>query len=137
MLAVLIVALPIRLGRAANEPSAESCLRLADHPPSEGHDALSELERCRAVVPMDVELLADLGTVYESAARPLDAEQIYQDILALDPNYADVRVRLAALLLDRGAARDARDHAEQALRIQPNRTRVRQLLEEIARSKAP
>ena len=28
-------------------------------------------------------------------------------------------------------------HAEQALRIQPNRTRVRQLLDEIARSTTP
>jgi tetratricopeptide (TPR) repeat protein len=137
VLAVLIVALPIRLSRAANEPSAESCLRLADHPPAEGRDALSELERCRAVVPLDVELLADLAAAYQSAGRPLDAETTYQDVLALDPNYADVRVRLAALLLRRGAAREARDHAEQALRIQPNRTRVRQLLDEITRSTAP
>ena len=58
-------------------------------------------------------------------------------VLALDPSYADVHVRLAALLLGRGAAADARDHAEQALRIQPNRARVRQLLDEIARSKTP
>lgn len=137
VLAVLIVALPIRLSRAANDPSAENCLRLADHPPAEGREALSELERCRTVVPLDVELLADLAAAYEGVGRPLDAEKTYQDVLALDPDYADVRVRLAALLLGRGAAREARDHAEQALRIQPNRTRVRQLLDEITRSKAP
>jgi len=129
--------LPIRLHRAANEASAETCLRLADHPPAEGDDAISELERCSAVVPLDVELLADLGAAYEGAGRPLDAEKTYQNVLALDPSYADVHVRLATLLLGRGAAADAREHAEQALRIQPNRTRVRQLLDAIARSQTP
>jgi tetratricopeptide (TPR) repeat protein len=137
VLAVLIIALPIRLHRAGNEASAETCLRLADHPPAEGHDAIGELERCSAVVPLDVELLADLGAAYEGAGRPLDAEKTYQNVLALDPSYADVHVRLATLLLGRGAAGDARDHAEQALRIQPNRARVRQLIDEIARSKRP
>jgi tetratricopeptide (TPR) repeat protein len=137
VLAVLVIALPIRLHRAANEASGETCLRLADRPPPEGPDAINELERCSVVVPLDVELLADLGAAYESGGRPLDAEKTYQNVLALDPDYADVHVRLAALLLGRGAADEARDHAEQALRIQPNRTRVRQLLAEIARSKTP
>lgn len=137
VVALFIAVLPIRLHRGANEPSAETCLRLADRPPAEGRDAMNELERCSAVVPLDVELLADLGAAYESAGRPNDAEKTYQNVLALDPDYADVRVRLAALLLARGAAPEARDHAEQALRILPNRTRVRQLLEEIARSKTP
>jgi Flp pilus assembly protein TadD len=136
-LAVLVVTLPIRLTRASNEAAGESCLRLADHPPADGPDALSELERCSAVVPHDIELLADLGAAYESAARPLDAEKTYQNVLALDPHYAEVHVRLAMLLLGRGAVRDAREHAEQALRIQPNRTRVRQLLDTIPRSEAP
>ena len=133
---MLIVALPIRLTRASNEAAAESCLRLADHPPVDGPDALNELERCSAVVPQDTELLADLGAAYESAARPLDAEKTYHNVLALDPNYAEVRVRLATLLLGRGAAGEARDHIEQALRVQPNRTQLRQLLETITRSQA-
>lgn len=137
VLAVLVVALPIRLSRAANEASAETCLRLADRPPAEGNDAINELERCSVVVPLDVELLADLGAAYESAGRPHDAEKTYQNVLTLDPDYADVRVRLATLLLGRGDAPEARYHAEQALRMQPNRTRVRQLLDEIARSTTP
>ncbi len=137
VLAVLIVALPIRLHRASNEASAATCLRLADRPPAEGPGVIAELERCSAVVPMDVELLADLGGAYASAGRPRDAEKAYQNALALDPQYADVRVRLASLLLERGAAKEARDQLEQALRIQPNRTTVRQLLDEIARSQTP
>jgi tetratricopeptide (TPR) repeat protein len=136
-LAVFIVVLPIRLHRGANEASAEACLRLADRPSAEQPDDINQLERCRALVPLDVELLADLGAAYERSGRQADAEQTYQSALTLDPAYADVHVRLAALLLGRGAADEARDHAEQALRIQPNRTRVRQLLAEIARSKTP
>lgn len=137
VLAVLVAALPIRLNRGANEASAETCLRLADRPPADGPGAINELERCSAVVPLDVELLADLAAAYETAGRQADAEKTYQHVLALDPNYADVRVRLATLLLKRGAAGEARDHAEQALRIQPNRTRVRQLIDEITRSQTP
>jgi tetratricopeptide (TPR) repeat protein len=133
---VLFVALPIRLTRASNGAVAESCLRLADRPPATGPEALTELERCSAVVPDDVELLADLGAAYEGAARALDAEKTYQNVLALDPNYADVRVKLAILLLDRGATSEARDQVEQALRIQPNRTHLQQLLEKITRSQA-
>ena len=137
VLALFIAVLPIRLQRGATEQSAETCLRLADRPPAEGRAAMNELERCSAVVPLDVELLADLGAAYESAGRPQDAEKTYQKVLALDPDYADVRVRLAALLLGRGAAPEARFQAEQALRVQPNRTRVHQLLDEIARSTTP
>ncbi len=137
VLALFIAVLPIRLHHGANEPLAEACLRLADHPPAEQPDAINQLERCRALVPLDVELLADLGAAYERGGRLADAEKTYQNALELDPGYADVRVRLATILLRRGAAGEARDHAEQALRIQPNRTRVRQLLDEIARSQAP
>lgn len=137
VLALFVAVLPIRLHRGANELSAETCLRLADRPPAEQPDAINQLERCRAMVPLDVELLADLGAAYDRGGRQADAEKTYQNALELDPDHADVRVRLATLLLRRGAAGEARDHAEQALRIQPNRTRVRHLLDEIARSTTP
>jgi Flp pilus assembly protein TadD len=134
VLTVLIAALPIRLTRASTGATGESCLRLADHPAADGPEALNELERCRAVVPEDLELLADLGAAYARVGRPLDAEKAYQDVLALDPSYAEVRVELATLLLARGATTEARDHVEQALRVQPNRNELRQLLEMITRS---
>jgi tetratricopeptide (TPR) repeat protein len=137
VLALFVAVLPIRLNNASNEASAESCLRLADHPPAPGPDALYEMERCRVVVPQDVELLADLAGAYEGAGRLADAETAYRDALALDPTYADVHVRLATLLLQRGATAEARVHAEQALRIQPNRTQVETLLDAITRGRTP
>jgi cytochrome c-type biogenesis protein CcmH/NrfG len=129
----MIAALPIRLNLGADGADAETCVRLADRPPASGATALTELERCRALVPNDVELLVDLADAYGAAGREADAQQAYADALRLDPGYADVHVRLATLLLRRGAARDAREHALQALRIQPNRATVRQLLMEIDR----
>jgi tetratricopeptide (TPR) repeat protein len=137
VLALFVVVLPIRLNNASNEVSAETCLRLADHPPGTAPDTLRELERCRSVVPQDVELLADLGIAYEHAGRPGEAEEVYRDALAIDPTYADVHVRVATLLLRRGVVGEARAHAEQALRIQPNRASVQQLLGNITRSGTP
>jgi tetratricopeptide (TPR) repeat protein len=131
VLALFVVVLPIRLNHASNEASAETCVRLADHPPAADANAVNELERCRAAVPDDVELLADLGTVYERSGRTADAEKIYREALAIDPSYADLHTRLATLLLARGSADAARVHAEHALRIQPNRTSVIRLLDEI------
>ena len=137
VLTLFVLVLPIRLQHASNEASAETCLRLADNPPAEGAEALQELERCRVVVPQDVELLADLGAAYERGGRNEDAEQVYRDALSIDSTYADVHARLAALLLRRGASSEARTHAEHALRIQPNRAAVQQLLDSIKRSHAP
>jgi hypothetical protein len=46
----------------------------------------------------------------------------------LTPDYADVHARLAELLLARGAGGEARSHAEAALRLQPNRRTLIDLL---------
>lgn len=77
--------------------------------------------------------MADLGREYESAHRPADAEAVYQRALAVDPDYADLQARLATLLLQRGAAADARAHAEHALRVQPNRRALLDLLDRTSR----
>jgi tetratricopeptide (TPR) repeat protein len=134
VLALLGFALPIRVRNTADPPLIEYCLQLADRAPATGADALADLERCSALVPDDVELLADLGSAYEFAGRHADAETVYRDALRRDPAYADVRVRLATLLLRRGAAADAREQAALALRIQPNRKAVLELLDAIEQS---
>ena len=117
VLAALWVALPIRMPTAAAQPSTAECLTLADAPSTD----LAVLERCRPIVPTDVELAADLAAAYEAAHRSADAIATYQQILALDPSYADVRLRLARLLRAQGDEAGARSQIEAALRIQPNR----------------
>ena len=130
LLCVFWLALPVRLQRASGGPSNEECLRLADCPPADTHADLATLERCSAVVVDDVELMADLGAAYESAHRPADAESVYRRAIALDPDYADLRARLAVLLLQRGAADEARAHLTAALRVQPNRRALLDLLDQ-------
>jgi tetratricopeptide (TPR) repeat protein len=137
VLALFVIVLPVGLDHSSSEVSEETCVRFADHPPADRPDLLGELERCRAVVPLDVELLADLGAAYERAGRQQDAERTYRDAVAIDNTYADLHVRLATVLLRRGATSEARQHAEHALRIQPNRDEVEQLLEDINRSHTP
>lgn len=128
LLGLFYIALPIRLPATDDDRSSEGCLSLADRPPLTGPDALAQLERCRSAVPDDVELIADLGSAYEAVGRIADAEAAYRQVVALDPDDADVRVRLARLLISRGDTRAAAEHAAAALRVQPNRQAVTQLI---------
>jgi Tfp pilus assembly protein PilF len=82
---------------------------------------------------MDIELMVDLADAYDSAQMPDRAEREYENVLAIDANYADVRLKLARLLLMRGAADEARRHARAALAIQPNRQLLLDILHETER----
>jgi tetratricopeptide (TPR) repeat protein len=85
------------------------------------------LEECSVQHPDEVGVLAELARRYE----PIDsgrAEALYRRALARDPGYADLRLALGTLLLRKGAAADARTEAETALRIQPNRRALLELL---------
>jgi len=75
----------------------------------------------------------DLARAYEGATRITEAEATYRRVIAADPDHADAHVDLATLLLSRGAAAEARQHAEIALRIQPNRRAVIELIARASR----
>lgn len=92
------------------------------------------LEQCAGLLPDDAELLADLGAAYGAAGLADQAEAAYRRALDRDPDYADVHVRLARLLLQRHATTEARAHAQSALRLLPNRQAVIELLADLAQS---
>ena len=121
MLVLWWLVLPVPLRDAGDGRSTEECLTLADHPAAEGPESIARLEQCSTLVANDVELIADLAAAYERTGRTVDAERAYRRVLDIDPDYADVHARLAELLLARGAGAEARSHAEAALRLQPNR----------------
>jgi tetratricopeptide (TPR) repeat protein len=123
-LALFWAALPAPLPRSSAGLLNEQCLTV----PATS-DAIPALERCSALYPHDVELKADLGAAYESADETARAEATYQLALAIDPAYADLRLRLGRLMLRRGATDDARRQAEAGLRVQPNRQTLRDLLD--------
>ena len=119
VLSLFAALLPARLTSSGPGPSNEVCLTLAEQrrtpsPP------LDLLETCSALYPDDIELLADLGSVSESS-DPEKAEALYRRVLASDPGYADVRLRLARLLLRRGDHMRAAAEAQRGLATQPNR----------------
>jgi cytochrome c-type biogenesis protein CcmH len=127
-LCLLATVLPAALPSPKTGPSSDTCLTLADSPPGAGPESLLRLERCSVLAPNDVQLLADLGAAYEAADTPAKAEAAYRRALALDPDAADVRLRLGTLALVRGDAGEARRQAEAALRVQPNRRALVDLL---------
>jgi tetratricopeptide (TPR) repeat protein len=107
--------------------SDEQCLTLADTPPAPRPDVLAIFERCSSLYPDDSQLLADLGALYEATGAPQRAEIQYRRALQIDPDFADLRLRLGRLLLVRGAAAEARREAVAALAIQPNRQSLLEL----------
>lgn len=132
----LWLTVPVTLHRVGDGGSGDECLTLANQPPGNPATALPLLEHCRTVVPDDAVLLADLGTAYESAGRADAAEQAYQQAVALDPDDGPTHLKLARRLRARGAAADARTHAERAGRLLPNNPAVRQFLAELDRPPA-
>jgi cytochrome c-type biogenesis protein CcmH/NrfG len=77
------------------------------------------LERCTVLRPGDVELLVELGSVYESAAQWERAGSVYRRALSIDPEDGDVHVRLARVLLRTGDAAGAHREGATALSFQP------------------
>lgn len=129
VLALFAVIVPVGLPGPGPGGFAGECLTLDADPSAGGGTDLALLERCTGLYPGDVELLAQLATASEGV-DPLGAERTYRRALELDPDYADLRLRLARLLLRRGAPADAVREAEEALRVQPNRKALLELLAE-------
>ncbi len=126
-LALLAVMLPVSLPPSTEGPAAD-CLTLPEAPAGAARSAA--LERCRAANPGAGTLLADLGIAREARGRLAAAESAYRQALVVDPDLADVRLRLARLLLARGDADGARLEAAAALVMEPNRRAAVELLEE-------
>jgi protein O-mannosyl-transferase len=75
-------------------------------------EARAHFERSLARVPdrlpsLRAQFIVQLGIVEERAGRPLVAQSRYRDALALDPTHPVARIRLGALLLDRGERAEA------------------------------
>lgn len=124
VLVVLAAGLPVTLGSSATQLSTEDCVSRSVGVSTE------RLEHCVAVFPSDPELLADLAGRYEQSHQTARSEQLYRRALALDPDYADLRLRLGRLLLQQGKTEEARQQATAALQIQPNRTALIDLLQQ-------
>jgi Flp pilus assembly protein TadD len=77
------------------------------------------LERCHSLLPRDVEIMLDLGTWYESDAKWERAEAIYRRAAAVDAADAEVRLRLARVLMQRGDAAAAAREADLVLKLRP------------------
>lgn len=133
-LALLVAALPAPIPQTPSGAINELCLSVRDTSPADpaSAESLQKLERCSTLLPKDAELQAALGAAYESVHNFALAESAYQRALAIDGAYADVRLRLGHLMLRRGAADAAGHEARAALRVQPNRQALLDLLAQSA-----
>ena len=63
---------------------------------------------------------AELGQMYAQAGALNDAIREYQRAITLGPTFADLRYRLARLLLETGRTLDAREELERVVRERPH-----------------
>jgi len=96
------------------------------------------LERCLALNPRDIELMLDLGLIYERTAELDRAEVLYRRALSIDAKDGDVHVRLGRLLLHHHGDRSAAaNEARTALWLQPRSQRAIDLLSRAEREARP
>ena len=98
----------------ATGPAEEQCLTLSEAPPDPARmDVLAVLEHCSARHPTDVELMAELGPVYNGwQPVPPSRKRCIAARLSVDPGDGDLRLRLGRLLLKRGDANGRAPRAE-------------------------
>ena len=82
--------------------------------------AQQEADFLRGVAPLDSEVLALSGDAQWAAGLFDEAEQIYRDVLALDPESGRARHGLAKSLATRNQYDEALDWAEAALEVTPD-----------------
>jgi tetratricopeptide (TPR) repeat protein len=132
VLVFLWIALPVRLPTASQVPASEPCLTLSTASPGANRaDSIARFERCSQRFASDLELIVDLGILYESSGRGAEAEAQYRRALVIEPGDGDVRLRLGRLLLKKGDVPGARRQAEMALGVQPNRRAILDFLRDI------
>ena len=129
VLVVFGLVLPIRSTIVGRRSATPECLALtAELPPGSAADRLALYERCLALDPEDVELMARLAAQLEDS-DPARADALYRRALTIDPAYASVRLRLGELLLRRGDMSGARQEAAAALKSRPNNRTILDLLQ--------
>jgi tetratricopeptide (TPR) repeat protein len=89
-------------------------------------EAVAEFEKSVAADPdPPARLLEELGLAYASAGLLSAAETALERALAQTPNLFEARVRLGALLLDRGVFTDAEKHLRAAVTLRPEDAEAR------------
>lgn len=127
LIAALLAALGLtsRSGQSGSREENGIATACELNPPRE----IDGLERCLALNPRDIELMLDLGSLYEAGRRLDRAEELYRLGLSVDPKDGDVHVRLGRLLLERGDRPAAAREAREALAFQPQSPKALDLLD--------
>jgi tetratricopeptide (TPR) repeat protein len=82
--------------------------------------AREEFQAALHLQPLNATLLYNLGQCYDRLGQTSQAEQIYHECLQSDPNYADCRHALTAMLVNNGRVAEARSMVRDWLRNAPN-----------------
>jgi tetratricopeptide (TPR) repeat protein len=85
---------------------------------------MATIERCLALNPRDIELMLDLGSLYEAAGRFDRAEELYRRGLSVDSRDGDLHIRLGEALFQRGDVSGANNEVGLALMLQPHSSRA-------------
>jgi serine/threonine protein kinase/tetratricopeptide (TPR) repeat protein len=96
-------------------------------------NAIRWLERCSAARPDLTEARLNLAVALSQRGEFERALALYSDVLADQPGVADIRFNYAVTLRDAGRRDDALRETREVLRLDPQHTDARRLLEELQR----
>ena len=110
-----------QLAPAQTAPHSEECMIEARESISreDFNDAYRILTRCREDHPKDVNLAALLAEVMIELGSNVEAKQLLNEVLALEPNHKEARLKLSQLHLEHGEVTEAKEHAEFLVRTFP------------------
>lgn len=136
---ILILALAgLTLGGCTRQARKARLVRQANRDYAAGRydQAEAEYQRALTVPPPSTDAIRQLGLLYALEGRPITAIPYLRAAAGFAPKRADVNAELAQNYLTLGAAREARDAANQALEIDPRNEEALIILAEAAQSAA-
>ena len=110
---------------------ADAQMKLVSRQPGALDRAKSALEKIRQIAPEDLESMVSLGQIYLGESKPLDAAEVFEEVLARTSGNRMVYRLLVDSLLRAGEFQRAETVLRQAIELDPQFTRARIGLAEI------
>jgi len=119
------------LARAPDHPQATYVSGLVQYQRNEIKPAIETLIRAITLDPSSANYFRSLASIFTNTGAHENAARFYEHALMRDPNDAQTHIMLADALKDLGNFDGAFEHYREGLRLRPDHTKTRQLIDKL------